>query len=287
MKLKTIGIVALAALSTLSITAKSASAATFSKGWSYGIDSLTDGSGGSGYEIKGIAIKQTSNQVYVALTGGTPLTGVTDSQAQGGAIGWGDLFFNFSGKDFKTANNEGSLLGIRFAGTNDSSAATTGVYTNAKAVSVATANRGYSSLKQYYDSGFDRVNTQGDDIATKGAAYDYFGKGEIKNVIGSGTKVGNINLLTGSELSIAGLDFGQFSAAGPETIGFSFDRSLLKTGSFLANIFLECGNDGVAIAGSIPAQSVPEASPVLGLGAVALVFGVAQLRKRHAKQVVA
>jgi len=286
MKLKTLGIVALAALSTLSFTVKSASAATFSKGWSYGIDSFTDGSGGSGYEIKGIAIKQTGSSVYVALTGGTPLAGVNDSRSLGGTIGWGDLFFNFSGKDFKTASNEGSLMGIRFSPTSDSKLSA-GVYTGAKATSVATVNSGYSSLESYYNSGFDRANTQGDDIATKAAAYNYFGKGSILNVIGSGTKAGNINMLTGSQLAGAGLDFGQFSANAPQTIGFSFDRSLLQKGNFLANIFLECGNDGVAIAGKNLAQSVPEASPVLGLGAVALCFGVTQLRKRSTKQVIA
>ncbi|MFM7406746.1 MAG: hypothetical protein ACKO3K_08805 [Cuspidothrix sp.] len=51
------------ALSLLSLTGQQANAGQIHQNWSYGIDSFNDGSGSSSYEIKGIAIKQSGNQV--------------------------------------------------------------------------------------------------------------------------------------------------------------------------------------------------------------------------------
>src|SRR6476646_2531575 len=140
MRTQAFGLTAAIALLAVSMSAKPASAGTLYQDWNYGIDAFNDGSGGSQYEIKGMAIKETSDSIWVALTGGTSLAGNSDSQALGGSIGWGDLFFNFSGKNYQTANSAGDLFGIRFAAANDSKVSL-GVYQNAKAVSVATQNR--------------------------------------------------------------------------------------------------------------------------------------------------
>lgn len=228
--------------------------------WNYGIDSFTDGSGGEAYNIRGIAIKETSENIFVALTGGTPLTGVTDNSAADKNIGWGDLFLNFTNKNFTTASNERSLFGVRFAGTNDSQVVTTGLYGNVKGASVTGVNHGYSSLKQYYDYGWDRANTQGTELATKAAAYSYFGQGTILNVIDSGAnKLGGIQSLSAAALTGQGLDFGFFNAKGSQTLGFSLNKADLGLADgnydYMANLFLECGNDGVALAGGV---SVPE-----------------------------
>jgi hypothetical protein len=271
---------AAASVCLISATGQQASAGQLYNSWNYGIDAFGDGSGGASYDIKGIAIKETDDSIFVALTGGTPLTGVAERTAADGNIGWGDLFFNFSGTNFQTASSTNSLFGIRFAGTNDSNVATTGVYKNVSAMSVTGVNSGYNSLNHYYNSGYDKANTLGTDMATKQAAYNYFGQTTpILNVIGSGTKVGDITMLTATQLLTAGLNFGHFGAAGTQTIGFQFSRSLLDSGDFLANVFLECGNDGVALAGNL--TSVPEPSSMIGLALVGLSAAGSMLRKRR------
>ena len=282
---------AAASVCLISASGQQATAGQLYNGWNYGIDAFNDGAGGASYDIKGMAIKETADSIFVALTGGMPLIGVANSGAADGNIGWGDLFFNFSGKDFKTASNQGSLFGIRFAGTNDSNVATTGVYKNVSAASVTGVNSGFSSLKQYYNnSSFNKTNTQGTDLPTAQAAYNYFyptavasnpttGNTPILNVINSGTKVGDITMLTSSALAAAGLDFGYFSANGTQTIGFQFSRSLLGSGGYIANVFMECGNDGVALAGNL--RQVPEPSGIVGLALVGLTAGGSMLRKRR------
>jgi hypothetical protein len=293
--MKTIGMrtllgAAAASVCLISATGQQASAGQLYNGWNYGIDSFNDGSGGSSYEIDGLAVKETADSVFVALTGGMPLTGVAESGAADGNIGWGDLFFNFSGKDFQTASNQSSLFGIRFAGTNDSGAASTGVYQNVQAKSVTAENEGYTSLRWYYDAGFNKTNTQGTDLPTAQAAYNYFypaavasnpttGNTPILNVINSGTKVGDITALASSDLTAAGLDFGHFGATGTQTIGFKFNRSLIGSGDYMANVFVECGNDGVALKGNLAA--VPEPSSMAGLALVGLTAAGSMLRKRR------
>ena len=81
----------LASLSLISVSGLPAMAGQLHNGWNYGIDSFNDGSGGEAFNIRGIAIKETSNSIFVALTGGTPITGVANSGAADGNIGWGDL----------------------------------------------------------------------------------------------------------------------------------------------------------------------------------------------------
>lgn len=293
--MKTIGMrtllgAAAASVCLISATGQQATAGQLHNGWNYGIDSFNDGSGGASYEIKGMAVKETTDSVFVAITGGMPLAGVANSGAADGNIGWGDMFFNLSGKNFQTASNQSSLFGIRFAGTNDSGAATTGVYKNVQAKSVTGDNHGYGSLKQYYDYGWNQPNTQGTDLPTAQAAYNYFypaavasnpttGNTPILNVIGSGTKLGDITMLASNALSAAGLDFGHFGATGTQTIGFQFSRSLIGSGDYIANLFIECGNDGVALSGNL--KDVPEPSSMAGLALVGLTAAGSVLRKRR------
>lgn len=264
--------------------AQPATAGTLGPAWTYAADAVGDGSGGSGYDIKGIAMSAQGDQIFVALTGGMSLAGdATYSQARGGNINWGDLFFNFSGSNFNTA--QGSLFGVRFASGNDTSVAT-GIYSNVTTTSVAEANVGYSSLNHYYNSGYDAANTQGEALATRTAVTDYFGgDGQIQNSIGSGTKLGDIALLTAAELSAKGLNFG--NVAGSQTFGFSFAQSLLPSGSFLANVFLECGNDGVAFAANQSAAAVPEPTTMAGTAiGIAALAGLKRRRQQKAAKAV-
>jgi hypothetical protein len=268
-----------ASLGLISITGQQANAGTLYQNWNYSIDAFNDGSGGSAYDIKGIAVKETADSIFVALTGGMPLTGTYASAAVDKNIGWGDLFFNFTGNNFQTASDAKSLFGIRFAGTNDSNASSTGIYKNVQATSVTGINNGYSSLQQYNDAGWYKTNTLGTDLPTKADAYGYLGQGSVLNVIGSGTKVGDITMLTTGALTAAGLDFAHFAASGTETIGFQFSKSLFGSGDYLAHVFVECANDGVALAGEL--KDVPEPTGLGGLAVVGLVVGGSQLRKRR------
>ncbi|BAY12513.1 XDD3 family exosortase-dependent surface protein [Calothrix sp. NIES-2098] len=275
-------------MGVLTLSGQQANAGQLYNGWNYGIDAVGDGSGGNTYDIKGMAIKDSGDKIYVALTGGMPLTGTTYGSTP---IGWGDLFFNFSGKDFQTASQNGQLVGVRFANYDNSLA--TGVYKGVAAKSITAQHAGYSSLKGYYDHGFAKTNTQGTDLATTQDVYNYYynstvasnpttSNTSILNAIASGSKVGNISMLAAQDLTTAGLDFSHFSALGDYTVGFSLDKALLGSGNYVSNIFLECGNDGVALKGNI--QPVPESSGAIGLILAGLTFVMGQQHQLRRKQ---
>ncbi len=248
-----------------------ATAATLSNGWNYAIDSFTDGVtggqvGGGEFEFYGIAVKETSDTAFIAINSNLNLAGYADSAAQRGNINYGDLFFNFSGQNFNTANANGNLFAVRFAAGNDSGVATTGVYSNVIAKSVTQLNSGFTNLTQFNT----RVQSAGGtpSMGDLSATDPYFEQnGPILNSIAVGTKVGEINSLTPAALSALGLNFAQFNAVGSQTIGFSFNKSSMPSGQYIANLFAECANDAIAIKGSFSqesAEAVPEPSTVFG-----------------------
>jgi hypothetical protein len=263
-------------------------AATLSNGWNYAIDSFTDGVtgpqiGGGDFEFYGIAVKETSDTAFVAINSNLNLAGYADSAAVKGNINYGDLFFNFSGQNFDTANANGSLFAVRFAAGNDSGVATTGVYSNVTAKNVTKTNSGFLNLNQYNTV----VASQGGtpsmaDLSATDPYFNQTGNWTIMNEIATGQKVADINLLTPASLSALGLNFAQFNAVGSQTIGFSFNKSSMPSGSYIANLFAECANDGVAIKGEF--EAVPEPSTWLGtlVGLGFLGMGVAK-RKIKAK----
>lgn len=254
--------------------------------WSYSMDAIGDGSGGDVFDIRGMAMSIQGNKFVVAITGNTPLTGATWSRAADKNIGYGDLFFNFSGKNFTQA--QGDLFAIRFAGTNDTNVSM-GVYSGVTTTSVTSQNDGWNKLNDYYDYGkkknkpgvFDKENTQGDNgLSTREDVLSYFdGNKAIQTSIGAGTKVGDVTMLTAGLLKDSGLDFGK--ATGNHVFGFSFDRSLLPEGSFMANFFLECGNDGLAMS----AEAVPEPATMAGTALGLAVFGGLRKARRRKEQV--
>ena len=262
-----------------------------SSGWNYSIGLQSNGSGGAAYALTGLAIKQDANNVYIAINGGTdPTTGNYYSGSANNNINYGDLFFNFTGKDFATANAAKSLFGVHFAAAPGTAGAILqmGLYSNVQAKSVALTHSGYSSLQQYFNYGWGSQQTEGTDLNTRDKTKAYYGNngtGPIYNVIDTGTKVGNISPLTASVLSAnLGLNFGKYNAKSAYTFGFQFDKSLLPTGDFMANLFYECGNSGIANAGSIipGANPVPEPTTMLGLalGGIGLVGGKMKQRRQ-------
>ncbi|MEM6254123.1 MAG: XDD3 family exosortase-dependent surface protein [Cyanobacteria bacterium P01_D01_bin.156] len=254
--------------------AYTAHASTLHQGWTYSIDAFDDGAGGYGYEIKGLATKETQEHIYISVSGESLLTGVSSPDADDGNIGWGDILLNFTGQDMNAVN--GSLFGIRFAETNDSGISQIGVFGNVTARSVAEFNSGYESLKQYYQDGWERPNTMGD-LATTQDVYGYMGETVPALMsISDGTFLGEIDLLSNQEAVAAGLDFEQFNAADREIHTLRFVRNLLPAGDFIATLLMECANDGIALLGQLSAQAnkaqdVPEPSSVIGLLTVSLL----------------
>jgi len=258
-------------------------AATLHNGWNYSIDSFNDGVdgyqiGGNEFEFYGIAIKQTVDRTFIAINSNLSLAGAARSNVARGSISYGDLFFNFSGQNFRNASAVGSLFAIRFAESNDSPVAT-GVYRNVTAQSVTRTNSGFSNLNQYNT----RVQSGGGtpsmgDLAADDSYFEQTGNHTVLNSIATGTKVGDISFLAPETLNVLGIDFAHFNAVGSRTFGFSFDSSSMPSGSYIANFFAECANDGLAIKGDF--ESVPEPSTVLG---TLIGFGIVGFGKAKRK----
>lgn len=261
----------------LSLTATAAHAGTFHNGWNYAIDSFNDGynagtiGANSKYEMYGIAIQETAETVSVAINSNAPLGGWYSGGATNNNIAFGDLFFNFGAGNL--ASSQGNLFAVHFDSNGDNGL-DLGVYSNVEGKKVGGSNNGFTSLQKNAN---DVSNQGGTANLADLAQNDPYFNNEPINAIKSGTKIGDIALLEANQL--AGLDFGHFSATGNYTFGFSFDRSLLPSGDFLAHLFFECANDGMAIEGSFeePPVSTPEPNSMLAL---ALLGGTFALKRR-------
>lgn len=265
--------------------------------WNYSMDSSTDGHqiGGvvgseSAFEFYGMAMMEKDGQIYIGMNSNLSLNGYESDGANDDFISYGDLFFNFTGDGLDDA--AGNLFAINFANRTNSGVSEAGVYRNVTGKNVAGQNSGFQHLNHHANTvnGLS-VNQNGGDGANMAdlASNDaYWQSGINQNYkavtsIASGQKVGGINMLESTALASLGLDFASYGGAGSETFGFSFDRSLLPDGDFIAHIFAECINDGMAMAGNLASadvdpESVPEPASILGLLAVG---GVMLNRKRE------
>jgi hypothetical protein len=295
------------ALAGCTLTAAGMAAApAYANDWDYAIDSFNDGydMGAIGedsiFEFYGMAVKSTADQVFVALSSNLPWQG--DYTEGGGAnhVGYGDLFLNFSGKNFADAEADGDLFGVRFTSHNDTNDdLSLGVYKNVTSEDLTGSNFGFSSIRSHRNTvkdeggsaNFADLNWRG----TGGGYDEYFGKvwksRNFATSIASGERIGDVQLLNASQL--AGLDFGQHGASGDHTFGFSFDRSLLpdEGGDFIAHLVAECLNDGMALIGKLPkvttrvevpdpVQEAPEPALASGL----LLLGSLGVLKRRTQQ---
>jgi hypothetical protein len=297
-------------LASCLLAIQSVHAESLSDEWNYTNDSPTDSIrledgnkehtvGGTIYEIYGTGIKEDADHIWVGINSNLPLTGLETGSSITGVdgkeyeisnsnIGYGDLFFDFSGLgSFKEASDSASLFAIRFAGNNDSNVPEVGVYNSVKAKSVVPQNAGWSNLYNHNS----KVVLETDNSASMGELqwdndyYDpYTKEGEwkrpdslIPNVIDSGNKIGDITLLDQDELINAGFDSNNLFASGNELFGFKFDRSLVPDGDFIATLIHECNNDAMATEGlftpPLPPQPVPEAGTNLGIIVLGL-FGL-------------
>ena len=81
-------------------------------------------------------------------------------------------------------------------------------------------------------------------------------------------------------MAAEGLDFSHFNTDGSETLAFSFSRAFVPDGEYIANLFIECGNDGVALHGDL--QDVPEPSALGGVLLLGMMVGGRRLRRKQA-----
>ncbi len=279
------------ALTAIAMGAAPSHAGTLHNGWNYAIDSFNDGytlgviGARSEFEFYSMALRATNDRVYVALNSNLAREGARSSHAADGWIGYGDLFFNFTGLNLPGAN--GNLFAVHFGQNTNSGAASQGLglYGNVTGQNVAKQN-----------SGFNHLNHHTTEVAKKGGTANladlsntdpYFGNGvntnhRVLNSIASGTRLGGIDLLDSAALAGLGIDFGHFGAVGHHTFGFSFDRSLLPDGDFIAHVFAECINDGLAMVGTLPRVVIPDPDPVpepMGVLGLVALGGLAIARK--------
>ncbi len=253
-------------LGICSLPIQTAQAGTIHNNWNYVIDSPSDGTertgfgfnptpyrvGGSDnpFEMYGMSLLDLGDRVTVAITGNMPLGGVDDpwGYVNDGNTAWGDLFFNFTGEDIPTANTRENLFAVRFAANNEAGVSELGVYKDITLKNVASINDGWPTVDRYINA----VEAKGSDpsMGDIDIRSGYFGE-ESYNVIDSGTKVGDVELLDLPALTALGLDFENFDAAGSETFGFSFAKPEGFIGSFISHIVTECFNDGVALKGAL------------------------------------
>jgi hypothetical protein len=278
--------------------------------WDYAIGGTNNGSGGSVFDYKGIAIKEDGNDVFIALNSNMTLRGqecgrnargqltCTPSQIRSGreVINYGDLFLNFTGKSFKEASDAGELMAVHFASHGSQSGANQGIglYSNVKAKNTTLQNYGWNNTTDWsnWSKSTNSARKLNDSYGDLNARDTYFGgqqsgSGKILNAIGTGQKVASIMMMDSAQLASAGLNFGAARGANGEradgsvTLGFRFQKTAdFKAGNFIASLFAECGNDGLAIKSMMAKGKVPEPASMAGIAAVGGLM-LRRLRRRR------
>jgi hypothetical protein len=269
---------ALTTAGTVGLTSNPVLAGTLHNGWTYGIDSYNDATsrasvggatnvGDGPFEIFGIALNVGDNDISVALNSNLGVDGATVPYGSGyGHTGWGDLFL--------TNTDTGKSYGMRFTTNNASGVPELGLYEDISVTTVGVANDGWDSYSRYANF----VRSQGGNPSMGDLAINDPLLGDTtNNIMTAGRKIGDI-----TQADLTGLDFGHFNANGSQTFGFSFDRSLLEPGNYVAHVLEECANDGVAVRNKVH-EEVPEPSTLLGLGSIGLLL--ASFRRRQVNTV--
>lgn len=283
---KVSAVAAVAATAAVVSVPSQASAFTLN-GWDYAVAGKNNGTGGQIFDYRGIAVKDNGSSITVAINGFMDLDGqMWGSGSNRERINHGDLFFNFTGKSFKEASDTNSLIGINFAQRGSQSGArSTGVYANVSAKNTTRQNHGWHNLNSWKNA-VNGNNSYGD--LTSDSSYFngmHTGNKKILNAIDTGDRVADIMMLSDPQLSSAGLDFKHFGVDGTKTLGFTFQKTAdFKIGNYVANLFMECGNDGLAIAGGMGPNGdrrVPEPAAMAGM---AVVGGLGWMRRRRQRQ---
>ena len=224
-------------------------------------DSFTDSTdgnstGGTLYEMYGMAIKQVGEYIIVGVNTNFPLHGEVYSGTQ---ISWGDFVMNFASDQSSydsAAHNTTFAVKFMTNSASDSSAPQLGLYQNVIAQGVENSHYGWGTWGQYssYVLGQGASNP-----LLAGKPNSYFDNSQsVPNSIASGTFVSNtgFQMLTQADLSALGIDFptglsANSSQLGSLTFGFSFKRTAAMNGNFTGHLGMECANDVVAFPGTL------------------------------------
>jgi hypothetical protein len=258
-----------------------------------GNDGLPSGLGTPNYEMYGIHHGYDSgmDRFYVAIDSNLPLAGIGNTGAGGGNIAYGDMILNFNvGQSFGSISSAANdkVFAVRFAANDKGS--TLGLYKNVKTTSVTTDNVGFETLEKY-------KKAAGANADLGAVSWDYFNENfdenttstPILNVIETGDKVADDGFEVLDETALKNLGLSS-PKQGSELYGFSFKGSALGLSGqkdFIAHLFAECGNDGMAFHGKFietsPSTEVPEPSSIAGLVAMGLIFKGCKHKKRAEK----
>lgn len=231
------------------------------------------------FDIRGMGFRDDGSDIWVGVSadmnerGHTTIGNTVDGfLVPNQNIGWGDMLFDFSGRNsFKQASTNGELFGVRFTPFNDSPVAT-GVYRNVKGLGVQEINAGYGNFGRLNNA----INKKPMNVGELSWQDPYWGvysdatygykTDPIANVIDSdATRIGDVQFLNYQSLYDNGFsrtpdqfEHGQF------LFGFKFAKSLLPSGNFVGSLFQECLNDAIAFRGSIaPPLALPVVPPVV------------------------
>lgn len=253
--------------------------------WNYAKDSAGDSTqvkdlsklwnvtvGGTAFEIYGIAIRQDHATITVAINSNLPLTGLDVSDPVfTGNIGWGDLIIKFP--------DSGTQYGVHFAPTNGMP---TGLYKNVNTQDVTKGNLGWPSLDEYKKKVLDKSGKPatfwdekdvGDALSPQVSSVDdasLFNNHAMHRwipiaIINDTTKKvsgDGFTLLDAGALSAQGLNFSEglgvsAEKLGEHTFGFSFTKTTDMVGGYVAHLFTECANDGIAMKGEMHPNGCP------------------------------
>ncbi len=271
------------ALTAVGAIAPPSLAGFFHNGWHYAIDVGYDSIagdlnnpgtvnyGGTIYEMFGLAIKEntTTNEIWVGLNANLPLTGRTvptvlnGYPVPDGNIGWGDMFFDFTGAgDLESAFNTNQMYGVRFSPNNDSGALEAGLYQGVRGASVSSSNAGYGNFTIHNNAvtgSGGHPNAWVGDLRHNDSYFTNGANNQIANVIaaGSGTKVADVTIRNRDDLENEGFDLSQFFGEGDNIFGFSFPKQVDMVGNFIATIIEECINDAMSLLGSMSSNTTP------------------------------
>jgi uncharacterized membrane protein YkoI len=220
-------------------------------GWLYVTDYIGDATGSNKLEMYGMAVKRDGDTIVVAFNANmNPKEGYPYKSAQGGNVNFTDVVLDFGGDKqyavhFADNDNLGRLDGK-------------GLYTNLVLKDVTKSNAGWSTFKSYSNR---QPHADLGDISIENTSDFYFNKiwddsRRIPHMIESGVRVDNaqFTILNRDELEALGLDFPANldqaktgKEVGKYTFGFQFDKTDDMKGDFIAYVFTECINDGIAL----------------------------------------
>lgn len=203
--------------------------------WTYQQDYVGDATGFSKLEIYGMATKIEAGTMTIAINANMQGQDVLYYKKK--RIDFGDMIFDFSGTKYA----------VKFAVDSDSGVTEPGLYADVTLKDVTKYNHGWHTFKSYNKYLKGRGNLGA--LTLKNDYFSWKAKRSVPMSIKTGTKVGDITLLSEAELLAKGLDFaGNLqNAQGVYTFGFSFEMTSDMQGDFLTYFFTECINDGMAM----------------------------------------